>query len=244
MTSLTAAAFDSYLPSFERMLPPLLKAYDALPAGDTLTARLAEQIDRAARLGLTAGARRPFPTSLAVYWGETRGAPGGPGSPGRRDVGTNLRRAACVARGAAQRIGGGLGGPHRGFRDVADALGRHQPVPADQRRHRAAASTTRNPAFRSRSRRRCGARWPRSARDPTPTRRSGTARAATASSRSSSSATACGPRRSPPAGRAAHPARRTSTTRRHATPRANLRDVYFYRSQLTGHTEREYHPGS
>jgi len=24
----------------------------------------------------------------------------------------------------------------------------------------------------------------------------------------------------------------------------NLRDVYFYRSQLKGHTEREYHPGS
>jgi len=24
----------------------------------------------------------------------------------------------------------------------------------------------------------------------------------------------------------------------------SLRDVYFYRSQLQGHTEREYHPGS
>jgi len=23
-----------------------------------------------------------------------------------------------------------------------------------------------------------------------------------------------------------------------------LRDVYFYRTQLKGHTEREYHPGS
>jgi acyl-homoserine-lactone acylase len=28
---------------------------------------------------------------------------------------------------------------------------------------------------------------------------------------------------------------------RYAT--GNLRDVYFYRSQLVGHTEREYHPG-
>jgi acyl-homoserine lactone acylase PvdQ len=26
--------------------------------------------------------------------------------------------------------------------------------------------------------------------------------------------------------------------------KGNLRDVYFYRSQLKGHTEREYHPGS
>jgi acyl-homoserine-lactone acylase len=29
---------------------------------------------------------------------------------------------------------------------------------------------------------------------------------------------------------------------RYAT--GNLREVYFYRSQLTGHTERTYHPGS
>jgi acyl-homoserine lactone acylase PvdQ len=29
---------------------------------------------------------------------------------------------------------------------------------------------------------------------------------------------------------------------RYAT--GNLREVYFYRSQLTGHTEREYHPGN
>ena len=25
--------------------------------------------------------------------------------------------------------------------------------------------------------------------------------------------------------------------------RGDLRDVYFYRSQLKGHTQREYHPG-
>ena len=29
---------------------------------------------------------------------------------------------------------------------------------------------------------------------------------------------------------------------RYAT--GNLREVYFYRSQLIGHTEREYHPGN
>jgi acyl-homoserine-lactone acylase len=29
---------------------------------------------------------------------------------------------------------------------------------------------------------------------------------------------------------------------RYAT--GNLRDVYFYRDQLKGHTSREYHPGS
>ncbi|HVA54776.1 MAG TPA: penicillin acylase family protein, partial [Gammaproteobacteria bacterium] len=34
MASLTAAAFDSYLPAFARMIPVLLKAYDETPAGD------------------------------------------------------------------------------------------------------------------------------------------------------------------------------------------------------------------
>ena len=38
------AAFDSYLPSFEKLIPPLLKAYDAAPASDPLKAKLAEQI--------------------------------------------------------------------------------------------------------------------------------------------------------------------------------------------------------
>ena len=27
-------------------------------------------------------------------------------------------------------------------------------------------------------------------------------------------------------------------------PSGNLREVYFYRSQLTGHMEKEYHPGN
>src|SRR2546430_6435802 len=31
-SSLTAAAFDSYLPAFERMIPPLLAAYDQAPS--------------------------------------------------------------------------------------------------------------------------------------------------------------------------------------------------------------------
>src|SRR5437899_7140158 len=44
MSSLTAAAFDSYLPAFERLIPPLLAAYDQAPATDTLKAKLAEPI--------------------------------------------------------------------------------------------------------------------------------------------------------------------------------------------------------
>src|SRR5262245_14263273 len=41
MQSLPAAAFDSYLPAFERMIPPLVAAYDQLPATDSLKTKLA-----------------------------------------------------------------------------------------------------------------------------------------------------------------------------------------------------------
>jgi acyl-homoserine-lactone acylase len=68
MASLTAAAFDSYLPAFATMIPVLVRAYDATPAADPLKARLAEPINvlRAwnDRWGVDSVA-----TSLAVFWG-------------------------------------------------------------------------------------------------------------------------------------------------------------------------------
>ena len=66
------AAYDSYLPAFEQLIPPLLAAYDRRPAGDPLKAKLAEQIAVAARVGLRWSAAS-VPTSLAVYWGEELG---------------------------------------------------------------------------------------------------------------------------------------------------------------------------
>ncbi|HEV2271578.1 MAG TPA: penicillin acylase family protein [Steroidobacteraceae bacterium] len=68
MASLTAAAFDSYLPAFATMIPVLVKAYDATPQSDPLKARLSAQITvlRAwdDRWGVNSVA-----TSLAVFWG-------------------------------------------------------------------------------------------------------------------------------------------------------------------------------
>ena len=70
MESLTAAAFDSYLPAFERMLPPLLQAYDQLPENDTVRSRLADQI-AALRAWDHRWSAASIPTSLAVFWGGT-----------------------------------------------------------------------------------------------------------------------------------------------------------------------------
>ncbi|MBW8838511.1 MAG: acylase [Gemmatimonadetes bacterium] len=66
---LRAAAYDSYLPAFEKMLPPLLAAYDQLSATDSLKAKLADQIAQLRgwdyRWSVTS-----VPTALAVFWGE------------------------------------------------------------------------------------------------------------------------------------------------------------------------------
>jgi acyl-homoserine-lactone acylase len=67
---LREAAFDSYLPAFARLLPPMFAAYDALPATDPRRAALAGPIASLRgwdyRWGLDSKA-----TSLAVFWGDT-----------------------------------------------------------------------------------------------------------------------------------------------------------------------------
>jgi acyl-homoserine-lactone acylase len=68
LASLRAAAFDSYLPWFATTIPTLLQAYDALPAGEAKT-RLAAPIAalRAWDFRWSAGS---VATTLAVFWGE------------------------------------------------------------------------------------------------------------------------------------------------------------------------------
>ena len=67
--SLIDAAYDSYLPSFARMLPGLIKSYDALPVSDPVRANLADQI-AVLRGWDYRWSTVSIPTSLAVFWGE------------------------------------------------------------------------------------------------------------------------------------------------------------------------------
>jgi acyl-homoserine-lactone acylase len=69
IASLISTAFDSWLPSFERMIPGLLSSYDALPASDPLKAKLADQIAMLRSWDFRWGVES-VPTSLAVFWGE------------------------------------------------------------------------------------------------------------------------------------------------------------------------------
>jgi acyl-homoserine-lactone acylase len=69
VASLISAAYDSWLPSFARMIPGLLKSYDNLPASDTLRATLADEIVVLRGWDYRWGTNS-VPTSVAVFWGE------------------------------------------------------------------------------------------------------------------------------------------------------------------------------
>jgi acyl-homoserine-lactone acylase len=69
LASLISAAYDPYLPAFARLIPTLIEAYDKTPASNPLKAKTADQIavlrswDYRWAVGSVA-------TSLAVFWGE------------------------------------------------------------------------------------------------------------------------------------------------------------------------------
>ena len=69
---LIAAAYDSYMPAFAEMIPKLVRAYDDAPAGNPLKAKVADQMkllrDWDYRWSITS-----VPTSLAVFYGEELG---------------------------------------------------------------------------------------------------------------------------------------------------------------------------
>jgi len=66
---LIAAAYDSYLTWFEKPIPCLVKAWDDAPAGSPLKAKVAEQVALLRAWDFRWGTAS-VPTSLAVFWGQ------------------------------------------------------------------------------------------------------------------------------------------------------------------------------
>ncbi|WP_293463422.1 penicillin acylase family protein [Phenylobacterium sp.] len=77
LESLVGAAYDPYLTAFARLIPTLMAAYDAAPAGDPLKAKLAEPM-AALRAWDFKWAATSTETSLAVFWGEALWAKAAP----------------------------------------------------------------------------------------------------------------------------------------------------------------------
>ncbi|CAN5659728.1 penicillin acylase family protein [soil metagenome] len=82
LESLIETAYSPYLPAFAQLIPSLITAYDRTPASDPLRRKLADQI-AILRGWNYQWAPNSVPTSLAVYWGEELW----------RQAGTEARRA-------------------------------------------------------------------------------------------------------------------------------------------------------
>jgi acyl-homoserine lactone acylase PvdQ len=241
LDGLLAAAFDSYLPSFAADIPALVRSWDSLPAGDPLKVKTADAVAVLRGWDFRWSASS-VATSLAVYWGEDAG----------RRFSAEIRKSGksaddYIAQAAApqplvaslaaacDRLAADFGTWRTPWGDI----NRYQRNNADivQRFDDAAPSIP--VAFTS-------ARWGSlasfGARTYPNTKKmygtSGNSFVAVVEfgervrARAVSAGGESGDPKSPHFGDQAS---------RYAT--GNLREVYFYRDQLQGHIEREYHPG-
>jgi acyl-homoserine-lactone acylase len=226
LASLVAAAFDSWLPVFAERVPPLVEAWDRLDASDPLKARLADQVAT-----LRAWDHRwsvaSVPTSLAVFWGEELGR--------RMDSATPVERLRALAA-ASDRLAADFGS----WRTPWGEINRFQRLTGDIVQPFNDAAPSLPVGFTSGtwgSLASFGAR-----RYPGTKRLYGTSGnsfvAAVEFGRDSVRARAVSA-----GGESGDPRSRhfDDQARRYTT--GDLREVYFYPSQLKGHVEREYRPG-
>jgi acyl-homoserine lactone acylase PvdQ len=240
--SLISAAFDSYLPWFEKPMPALIKAWDSLPASDALKSKTADQVALLRKWDYRWGVSS-YSTSLAVFWGEeVRRRAGG----GRRG-GTGLPQEDAIANAPAEQLLEALAAAtdkleadFGSWRTPWGDINRFQRITDDIVHPFTDAGPSIPVGFTS-------SQWGSLA--------SFGARAYPATKKwygtSGNSFVAVvefGPTVKAKAvtagGESGNPSSRhfNDEASRYAT--GTLRDVYFYKSQLKGHTEREYHPGS
>jgi acyl-homoserine-lactone acylase len=222
--SLIAAAYDSYLPYFEESIPPLVKAYDALPAGNPLKAKVKEQVALLRAWDLR-WSTTSIPTTVANAWGEEAGRLQKP-TPEQlvqalstasdkltADYGTWKTPWGEVNR--YQRLTGDLVQP---FNDARPSI----PVGFTSGRWGSLAS------FGARA-------YPGTKKLYGTSGNSFVAVVEFGDTVRAKAVTAGGQSGNPTSQHFNDQAERYST--------GSLREVYFYRQQLQGHIEREYHPG-
>jgi acyl-homoserine lactone acylase PvdQ len=241
LDGLIAAAYDSYLPAFDVLMPRLLKAYDAAPASNPLKTKLAEQIKVLRGWDYRWGTSS-VPTALAVYWGEELG----------RRVGDEARKAGVTAdhymmnsatadeqlqslAAASDKLAADFGKWNTPWGDI----NRFQRLTGDIVQPFNDAGPSIPVGFTS-------SRWgslasfgARSYKDTKKmygnTGNSFVAVVEFGDTVKAKAVSAGGENGDPKSKHFKDQAERYST--------GGLRDVYFYPAQLTGHTERTYHPG-
>jgi acyl-homoserine-lactone acylase len=241
IASLISAAYDSWLPSFARMVPGLLKSFDNLRAPDSVKASLAGPI-AALRGWDYRGGTNSIPTSLAVFGGEylfnqigaaARGA-GMSAETYAIERATDVERVLSLADaknklerdfGSWQTPWGEINRFQRITDDIApkfDDAAPSIPVPFTYSRWGSLAS------FSARA-------YPGTKKWYGTSGNSFVAVVEFGDSVRARAITAGGESGNPSSPHFNDEAQRYST--------GNLRDVYFYPSQLKGHIERVYHPG-
>jgi acyl-homoserine-lactone acylase len=238
--SLIAAAYDSYLPWFEKPLPALIKAWDSAPAANPLKAKTAEQIELLRKWDLRWGVAS-VPTSLAVFWGEEArrrsggGRRGGGGSAEDAIASMPAEQLLQALATASDKLQADFGSWKTPWGDI----NRFQRLTGDIVQPFSDAKPSIPVGFTSSvwgSLASFGARaYP------------GTKKWYGTSGNSFVAVVEFGPTVRAKAvtagGESGHPASShfNDEAKRYST--GDLREVYFYRQQLKGHTEREYHPG-
>jgi acyl-homoserine-lactone acylase len=240
---LVEAAYDSYLTAFERMLPPLLQAYESTKATDPLKARLAEQIALLKAWDYRWSAQS-VPTSLAVYWGEAlrRHLRRTGASSSDYDAAIELASAGKSPAALVEALAAAsdsLALQFGNWKTPWGEINRFQRLTGDVDHPFDDAAPSIPVGFTS-------ARWGSLASFGAMPRR-GTRKWYGTSGNSFVAVVEFGDsvraRAVTAGGQSGNPASKhfNDQAERYAT--GNLRPVYFYRNQLQGHTEREYHPG-
>jgi acyl-homoserine lactone acylase PvdQ len=241
LDSLISAAYDSHLPAFAVLIPQLLKAYDLTPASNPLKAKLSEPIE-VLRNWDHRWSVSSIPTALAVFWGEELGRRVGDAA---RKAGVSAdhymaNRATAVERlqalaAAADKLAADFGtwktpwGEINRFQRLTgdivqpfDDAGPSIPVGFTSSRWGSLASF--------------GARAYNGTKKIYGTTGNSFVAAVEFGDKVRARAVSAGGQSSDPASRHFN-----DQAPRYST--GDLRDVYFYREQLEGHTERQYHPG-
>jgi acyl-homoserine-lactone acylase len=241
LDSFLAAAYDSYLPWFEKPMPALIKAWDATPDGNPLKAKVAEQIGLLRKWDFRWGVTS-IPTSLAVFWGdEVRrrvggGRRGGGGSGDDALASAPAEQLLQALAAASDKLAADFGswktpwGDINRFQRINDDIapsfddaGPSIPVGFTSSQWGSLAS------FGARA-------YPGTKKWYGTSGNSFVAVVEFGETVKAKAVTAGGENGNPASKHFNDEAKRYSM--------GELRDVYFYRSQLKGHTEREYHPGS
>jgi acyl-homoserine-lactone acylase len=224
--SLIAAAYDSYLPAFAEMIPPLVKAHEEASAGNPLKAKLTEQVSLL-RAWDYRWSIASVPTSLAVFYGEQLG--------NRAAAATAEQRLQALAA-ASDKLAADFGT----WRTPWGEINRFQRVTGDIVQPFSDRSPSIPVGFTSG---RWGSLASFGARPYSGTKRwygtSGNSFVAVVEFGDSVRARAVSA-----GGESGDPASPHFNDQAARYSTGNLREVYFYPSQLRAHTERQYHPGS